>query len=137
MPNIEHFIKTNGAKYLTIEFDANNKWLLLNWLGSIDEEYVKKGLMESIAIALKYKCFNFVHDLTKTEGTWYNAILWIHKEYLPKISKTENSNTALVLTKSIYSVVTSKMGNMSEIKAANAELKLFTDFSLAQKWVRN
>jgi len=121
-------------EFISIEFDAANQWLYVNWIGYQSEDTIKKGC-EKILVAMKESGVSKVlNDNTKVIGIWTPASNWVGTNWLPRMEAAGLKQFAWVYSPSRLSQLSTNEA-ISSTPAPNL-VHTFYCKADAEKWLR-
>ena len=120
--------------FLTIEFDAANRWIYNNWTGVLPTEKVIQGCQATIDFLRENRCAHMLNDNRAAIGSWNSANDWIAQNWVPQVITLGLRRFAIVLSPGIFGQTSAE--EMVTRVGTQLEMRLFKDIELAQSWLR-
>ena len=95
-------------EFITIELDAANNWLYVNWIGYQTEASVKHGCEKMLLALTQYNSTKVLNDNTHVVGIWTPASEWVGADWLPRMKAAGLRHFAWVYSPSRLSQVSQK-----------------------------
>ncbi|EJF08140.1 MULTISPECIES: hypothetical protein [Pontibacter] len=122
-----------GRVYLTIEVNAKNRWVHVNWMGYLTEENIKTGA-QAYTDALAEAGYNCVlNDTRLIIGGWDHSLSWVLNEWSPRAARAGLKYFAMITTPETFAESTAA-SFYNNLKAFTA--KVFDDKNSAEEWLR-
>ncbi|MDQ2794039.1 MAG: hypothetical protein M3Y12_08530 [Bacteroidota bacterium] len=121
--------------FLTIEFDAANRWIYNNWMGVLPTEKVIQGCQATIDFLRENRCAHMLNDNREVIGSWNSANEWIAANWMPQVLKLGLKRFAHIVSPSIFGQASAE--EMVTRVGNQLEIRLFKDVELAKQWLRN
>ena len=87
-----------GKVYLTIETDADNRWIFTDWQGYLTAENIKTGA-QAYTKALADSGFSCVlNDTRSVRGPWDHSMDWVINEWAPNAARAGLRHFAMIST---------------------------------------
>ncbi|PVY37937.1 STAS/SEC14 domain-containing protein [Pontibacter virosus] len=122
-----------GRTYLTIQVDAKNRWVHVNWMGYLTEENVKTGAQaytDALAEA-GYTCV--LNDTRLIIGGWDHSLQWVLNDWSPRAARAGLKHFAMITTPETFAESTASTFYIN-LKAFS--VKVFDDKNSAEEWLR-
>jgi hypothetical protein len=123
-----------GDTFLVLEYDQENKWLYLNWIGYQNLENIKRGLAEAFAMLRQFGFSKVLNDNRALVGPWNKANDWLQQELSPKSSAMRVKHVAHVISPGIFGQLS--IQDLQTRLINKIEIKLFEDIERAQEWLK-
>ena len=120
--------------FLTIEFDAANRWIYNNWTGVLPTERVIEGCQATIDFLRENRCAHMLNDNREVIGSWNSANDWIATNWVPQVLALGLKRFAHIVSPGIFGQASAE--EMVTRVGTQLEIRLFKDFELAQAWLR-
>ena len=123
-----------GKIYLTIEYDAVNKWVYNNWIGYQTFAGIIVGADECLHPLREHNCAYLLNDNREVVGPWDHAVEWIVTDWAPRaISQglTHFANVVSPESMAAQSAEAMRLGIEGQL-----QMRMFGDIAEAQKWLR-
>jgi hypothetical protein len=122
-------------KSITIEYDRENQWILVDWIGYHTVDSVKSGCERMLEFLVQYKCHKVLNDNTNVTGIWSGASAWVGGDWLPRMSAAGLKYFAWVYSPSAFSRLSTdeSLRNLSEKHIAQT----FDDIQSAKAWLKS
>ncbi|QCR23181.1 STAS/SEC14 domain-containing protein [Pontibacter sp. SGAir0037] len=122
-----------GRVFLTIEEDALNKWIYVNWMGYLTAENIKMGA-NAYTTALEKAGYNCVlNDTRLIIGSWDHSMDWVINEWAPQAAKAGLKYFAMITTPETFAD-SSASNFYSKLTAFKAEV--FDDMDKGKQWLK-
>ncbi|MFD2247799.1 STAS/SEC14 domain-containing protein [Pontibacter ruber] len=122
-----------GRVYLTIEVDAKNKWVYVNWMGYLTEDNIKTGAIAYANALAKSGHHCVLNDTRLIIGGWDHSLDWVLNDWGPRAARAGLKNFAMITTPETFGGSTASKF-YSNIKAFTVEV--FDDKGKAEDWLR-
>jgi hypothetical protein len=120
--------------YFKWEYDAENKWLYMNWIGYISKENLIKAA-EEILVELQQNHYAFIlNDNRELCGPWDQANEWLKENWIPKVKEAGLRYFAHVLSPGIAGALSAQSFHQEVDGSFN--MQLFGDMEKAQAWLK-
>lgn len=120
--------------YLTIEFDAANRWIYNNWTGVLPTEKVIQGCQATIDFLRESPCPHMLNDNREVIGSWSAANDWIAQHWMPQVLRLGLKRFAHIVSPGIFGQASA--AEMVTRVGTQFEMRLFQDIQLAKTWLR-
>jgi len=120
--------------FLFLEYDANNEWLYLNWIGYQTVDNVRKGVLEAIIMQRQYHFNKVLNDNRALIGPWEKANEWLEQVLVPEDQVLNLKYVAHVISPGIFGQLS--IQNLQTRVANKIQIKLFEDINRAQEWLK-
>lgn len=116
------FLAQTGNPYFKIEAREGERFLRIAWIGFINEERAKTGILEELAAIQKTNRNLLLVDNREQSGPFPKAIdAWVAEEIAPKILSLGGARFAQVLSQNVFTEFSAKnMENNQEINDKQA-----------------
>lgn len=95
---VEELKTSLGRVYLTIETDANNRWIFTDWQGYLTADNIKRGA-KAYTAALARSGFSCVlNDTRSVRGPWDHSMDWVINEWAPAAANAGLRHFAMIST---------------------------------------
>ncbi len=88
--------------YLEVKHDEKNNIIIYKWIGRINDEDAKTGMLKILEIIKRNKTPNLVADLTAFLGGSVNTAKWVNEEWSQMIYNAGLRNVAVKLPESAF-----------------------------------
>ena len=117
-----------------VYWDANNKWIYVDWRNIPKVETIKRGCEEALTLLKTKGCTKVLNDNRNVSGSWSSASKWVSDDWFPRMI-----NAGLKK----FAWIQSKDSALSQLSAKNSQtsnqetdvIHLFTDEPEAIKWL--
>lgn len=123
-----------SESFIRIEYDSENKWLYVDWIGFIGYECLVDGCEKILEALVKKSCTRILNDNTNVTGTWPEMSEWVKKNYLSHLVSSGCRQLAWVLSPNIENYY-SALEHL-QFTGLDIELVLFTDLPTAAAWLK-
>lgn len=132
---MQHVLFNNQDKpFLKWEYDAENNWLYMNWIGYASKENLIKGAVEVLE-ELQQKHYAFIlNDNRELCGPWDQANDWLKVNWIPKAEEAGLRFFAHVLSPGIAGALSAQSFHREVNDSFN--MQLFGDMKKAQAWLK-
>lgn len=118
---------------VTVCWDSLNNRVSVHWRNMPSKETVKNGCEAMLKLLTSKKASLVFNDNSKITGAW-GASSWVAEEWFPKMMAAGLRKFAWIESHtSILSVISAKRSAMNN---QNGVIRLFTDGSEAENWLR-
>ena len=124
-----------GNTFLVLDYDQENQWLYLNWIGYQNLENIKQGLAEVWKMYRRFRFTKVLNDNRELIGPWDKANNWIQQELAPASSPIRIKHIAHVISPGIFGQLSAQ--DLQTRLLDKIEIKLFEDLTRAQDWLKN
>ncbi len=123
MSNIE-FKNESGFLFAFAEYDKENNWIFVKWIGFPDYQLVKKFLNEILLFIDEKKVNKYLVDNRDISGAWSETASvkkYIKDIWLPKANKLGIKYMARIHSKSTFLVLNTIPDNIRSIESMSFE----------------
>lgn len=124
-----------GNTFLVLEYDLENKWLYLNWIGYQNFDNIKQGLREVWAMFRRFRFTKVLNDNRELIGPWDKANDWLQHELVPASAPIRIKYIAHVISPGIFGQLA--IQDLQARLMNKVEVKLFEDINRAQDWLKS
>lgn len=121
--------------FLTIEFDAANRWVYNNWVGVLPTDKVIQGCQATIDFLRKNRCAHMLNDNRNIIGSWNSANDWIAANWMPQVLALGLKRFAHIVSPGIFGQASAE--EMVTRVGNQLEIRLFKDLELAKAWLQS
>ncbi len=122
-----------GRTYLTIETDAENRWVAVNWMGYLTADSIKDGARAYTAALAKSGFSCVLNDTRSVRGPWDHSMDWVINEWAPNAAAAGLKHFAMISTPD--SLADGSAANFyAQLTAFQAEV--FDNDGEARVWLR-
>lgn len=134
--NFEKTYSTNqGRPYLKICYNATDDYLMVEWLGYVNPQFVVEGSNALIEAAKICGTSKFLSDKTTVQGTYKKTNPWLEDDWFPRAVEAGLKFGASVLSGNIFSQMSSK--DLEErVKEGKLVYKNFGSVEQAIAWLK-
>jgi hypothetical protein len=123
-----------GKVYLTVAYDAANRWVYNNWIGYQTLAGVRAGADACLQPLREQACAYLLNDNRQVIGPWDHAVDWIVTDWAPRASTQGLTHFANVVSPESLAALSAEamllgIGNQ-------LQLRMFGDIDAAQAWLR-
>ncbi|HEX8549796.1 MAG TPA: hypothetical protein VF691_22740 [Cytophagaceae bacterium] len=120
-------------KSISISYDHNRNWLIVDWKGFQTVELIKFGGAKMHEYLVKYSCQKVLNDNTNVTGLWSGAAEWTGTVWFPLMVRSGLKYFAWVYSPSIFSKLSTEesLENFSD----KTIVKTFDDINSASSWL--
>lgn len=123
-----------GKVFLTIEVDARNRWVHVNWTGYLTADNIRTGAAAYTA-ALQRAGFSCVlNDSREVVASWSHSLDWVLREWAPTAARAGLRHFAMVTVPDTLAGSTAA-DFYTNLTAFRAEV--FDDMEKARDWLRS
>ncbi|WP_019948424.1 STAS/SEC14 domain-containing protein [Hymenobacter aerophilus] len=122
-----------GRPYITIESDATNRLISVDWVGYLTAESIKAGARAyTKALAESgYRCV--LNDTRKVIGPWDHSLEWVLNEWAPNAAAAGLRHFAMITTPDSLADE-SAQSFYDQLK--EFEVRMFSDEQTALQWLQ-
>jgi PAS domain S-box-containing protein len=117
----------------TISYNEAEGYLYADWLGFQNIETVQSGCMAILEALKEYSATKLINDNTNVLGSWSESLEWVAEIWFPMMKEAGLRYLAWIYSPATYSILAAQKS--VEISDEKAEIKLFTELSLAKNWI--
>jgi hypothetical protein len=123
-----------GKVYLTVAYDAANRWVYNNWVGYQTLAGVMAGADACLQPLREQACAYLLNDNRQVIGPWDHAVDWIVTDWAPRAITQGLTHFANVVSPESLAALSAEamllgIGNQ-------LQLRMFGDINAAQAWLR-
>jgi hypothetical protein len=123
-----------GKVYLTVTYDAANRWVYNNWVGYQTLAGVWAGAEACLQPLREHACAYLLNDNRQVSGPWDHAVDWMVRDWTPRASAQGLTHFANVVSPESLAALSAEamllgIGNQ-------LQMRLFGDIDAAQAWLR-
>lgn len=123
-----------GKVYLTIEYDALNRWIYNNWIGYQTYNGIVAGANACLQPARAHTCSCLLNDNRQVVGPWDHAVEWIVEDWAPRATQQGITHFAHVV--SPESLAAHSAETMYIGLSGRLQMRMFSDIDLARTWLQ-
>jgi hypothetical protein len=123
-----------GKVYLTIEYDAANKWVYNNWIGYQTYTGVQAGADACLHPLKEHSCAYLLNDNRQVLGPWDHAVEWIATNWAPRAIEQGLTHFAHVV--SPESMAAQSAEAMYLGIGGRLAMRMFGDVEEAKRWLK-
>ncbi|QJX48766.1 STAS/SEC14 domain-containing protein [Hymenobacter taeanensis] len=123
-----------GKVYLTIEYDAANRWVYNNWIGYQTFTGIIAGADACLFPLSENKCAYLLNDNRQVLGPWNHAVEWIATQWAPRAIEQGLTHFAHIV--SPESMAAQSAESMFLGIGQRLEMRMFSDIEQAKAWLR-
>jgi hypothetical protein len=123
-----------GKVYLTIAYDAANRWVYNNWVGYQTLAGIMSGADACLHPLREQACAYLLNDNRQVIGPWDHAVEWIVTDWAPRAiaqGLTHFANVVSPESMAALSAESMRLGLEGQL-----QMRMFGDFDEAQTWLR-
>ena len=129
---IEELKSPTGRVYLTIDSDAANRWVFVDWMGYLTADSIKAGAAAYTEALAKSKFSCVLNDTRSVRGPWDHSMDWVINTWAPNAAAAGLKYFAMVSTPE--SLADGSAANFyAQLTAFHAEV--FDNLSTAREWL--
>jgi hypothetical protein len=127
-------LKTSlGRTYLTIDTDAANEWIAVNWQGYLTADSIQEGARAYTAALAESGFACVLNDTRAVRGPWDHSMDWVINEWAPNAAAAGLQYFALISTPE--TLADGSAANFyAQLKAFHADV--FSTTEEAEQWLR-
>ncbi|WP_022823851.1 hypothetical protein [Hymenobacter norwichensis] len=130
-----HLLDALGRIHLTIEYDAENHWLVFTWLGEQSYASVLAGANRGIEVLREKACCCLLNDNRQISGFWSEeAVEWVVANWMPRAQQAGLTHMANLVQPGSLAAVYAEAVQLEAIKNMNTQHFFF--LAAAQEWLR-
>ncbi|QNF34835.1 hypothetical protein HUW51_19660 [Adhaeribacter swui] len=120
--------------YIEINYNSENEWLYVNWIGTPSHESSMAGCEDILRTLAKYPVFKIINDNRNVAGSWDKGISWVIRSWLPRFMRLGYFYMAWVQSpcpesqKSLQQSLSHELPNMT--------ILVFEDLETAAAWLK-
>jgi hypothetical protein len=123
-----------GKVYLTVAYDAANRWVYNNWVGYQTLSGIKVGADACLQPLREQTCAYLLNDNREVIGPWDHAVDWIVTDWAPRAIAQGLTHFANVVSPESMAALSAEamllgIGNQ-------LQMRMFGDIEAAQAWLR-
>ena len=122
-----------GRTYITIEPNATNRWIDVNWMGYLTGDNVRAGAAAYTAALAKSGYNAVLNDTRAVLGPWEHSLDWVVNTWAPQAAAAGLTHFAMVTTPESMADATA-VSFYQQLTAFKAEM--FADKEEASRWLR-
>jgi hypothetical protein len=130
----QELINGFGKVYLTIQYDAANKWVYNNWTGYQTYIGIVAGADACLAPLQENRCAYLLNDNRQVLGPWDHAVEWVVTNWAPRAIAQGLTHFANVV--SPESLAAGSARAMALGLEGQLQMHTFTTIEDAQAWLR-
>ncbi|MDQ3292254.1 MAG: hypothetical protein M3Q05_13285 [Bacteroidota bacterium] len=119
--------------FIEIEYDPQNEWLYVNWIGSFDEERGMTGCEDVLLALQKYQVNKIINDNRNVVGSWDEAVSWLVNSWFPRFLGVGCFYIAWVQSPCLESQAS--MAQTLQFEIPNVTILVFNDVETAKNWL--
>lgn len=123
-----------GKIYAVITNGKEPPWIYLQWVGSIDGETLKQGVIELNKFVHKTKCPYVLSDRRIAKGNWFEINNWLEHKWAPMATQAGLQYMAHVRAPLAISQLSSQD---FESRLLGFRFKSFDSLESAENWLRD
>lgn len=121
--------------FLRWQFDQENNWLYLNWIGYISNENVLKG-MDFVLKLLRQESYAYLlNDNRNLCGPWSGDHELIKNTLIPQMKEAGLQYLAHVLAPNVAGALSAQ--NFHRVMSNYINMQLFGNIEKAQQWLKS
>ncbi|GEO03784.1 hypothetical protein AAE02nite_14480 [Adhaeribacter aerolatus] len=124
-----------GHTFLVLDYDQENNWLYLNWIGYQNLFNIKQGLAEAWNMFRRYRFSKVLNDNRELVGPWDKANDWLEEELNPASAPIRIKYVAHIISPGIFGQLS--IQDLQTRLINKVEIKLFEDINRAQDWLKS
>ncbi len=122
-----------GDIYAIISKAEHNPWIYVQWVGYIDVDTVKQGVLEISRLTCEIKCPYVLSDRRVAQGNWFEINNWLEHKWAPEAIKSGLQYLAHVMAP----MANSQMSSQDlESRVLTFNFKSFLSLEAAENWLR-
>lgn len=126
-------LKDELGVFLTIEISEGVDWIYVDWIGYMDENRAKSGMMRYLEIMEKYNLTKLLNDNRREHGPYpENIDLWIREAWIPYAKKINFKYGATIVSRKVFARISA---DMLVRKFSGITYRNFEDEEEAIKWL--
>lgn len=87
-----------GRVYITIETDADNRWIFVDWQGYLTADNIKEGARAYTAALARSGFSCVLNDTRSVRGPWDHSMDWVINEWAPNAAQAGLRHFAMIST---------------------------------------
>jgi hypothetical protein len=132
---MQHELLNNQNKtFLQWEFDKENNWLYLNWIGYSSRENLIRGVEAVLKTLEEIRCPYLLNDNRELLGPWDQANDWMQTTMIPKATSFGLKYFAHVLSPGMAGALSAQ--DLHSRVDGSFNMQLFGEMEKAKTWLR-
>ncbi|QIL74962.1 STAS/SEC14 domain-containing protein [Hymenobacter sp. HDW8] len=123
-----------GKVYLTIEYDAVNRWVYNNWIGYQTYIDVMAGADACLHPLRAHACAYLLNDNRQVIGPWDHAVEWIVTNWAPRAIAQGLTHFAQVVSPESMAALSAEAMHIGI--GERLQMRMFGDIQEARAWLR-
>ncbi|WP_375436036.1 STAS/SEC14 domain-containing protein [uncultured Hymenobacter sp.] len=123
-----------GKVYLTIEYDAVNRWVYNNWIGYQTYIGIIAGADACLHPLRENACLCLLNDNRQVIGPWDHAVQWIVTDWAPRATAQGLTHFAHVVSPESMAALSAEAMHIGI--SGRLQMRMFGDIEEAQAWLR-
>lgn len=119
--------------FITIDYNAEQHWLEVDWTGFQDLASVQRGCLLMLDYLRRHQCSRVINDNTRVQGNWSEAVDWVGNTWFPMMEQAGLRYFAHIFSPSTFSRLSAQKS--IDIMAGIITTQYFTDYQLAREWI--
>jgi hypothetical protein len=124
-----------GNLYLSITYDAANKWVYSNWLGYQTYDSVVSGAEACLVSLQENQCPYLLNDNRHLLGLWDEAVGWTITDWVPRVIELGLTHFAHVVNPDSMATLTAD--SLYHGVHRRLKMRVFDDIEIAKAWLRD
>jgi hypothetical protein len=122
-----------GKVYMTIEYDAANKWVYNNWIGYQTHPGIITGANACLQPLQEYACAFLLNDNRQIIGPWDHAVEWIVADWAPRAIAQGLTHFAHVVSAESLAALSAESMHIGI--GGRLQMRVFGDMTEARSWL--
>jgi hypothetical protein len=133
MPNV--LLNNQNKPFLQWNYDNENNWLYLNWIGYISKENVIKGAELALKLIQENNITYLLNDNRELQGPWGDTGDWLETYVIPKAMAAGLLYFAHVLSPGIAGALSAQ--DLHRRLVGTLNMQLFGNIEKATAWLKS
>ena len=122
-----------GRPYITIESDATNRLISVDWVGYLTADSIKAGARAYTKALAESGYHCVLNDTRKVIGPWDHSLEWVLNEWAPNAAAAGLRHFAMITTPDSLADE-SAQSFYAQLK--EFEVRMFSDEQIALQWLQ-
>ena len=131
----QELLNNLNKPFLRWEYDAENDWLYVDWIGFVSEENIKKGADLILKLVQEHQYAYILNDNRHLCGPWDSSNNHLECNWVPQVKEAGLRCFAHVLAPNVAGALSAQDLHRRTIGYFN--MQLFGDMEKAKHWLRS
>ena len=123
----------SGEIYALFSKKPEQPWIYVQWLGDVDQELVKEGVLKISEVVQNLRCPAVLSDRSLAHGNWFAINNWLEHKWAPVATRAGLQYLAHVTAPQATSQLSSQD---FESRMLGFTFKFFPTIEQAEQWLR-